>query len=179
MGDRWRRFRAQGTRIRWLSGVIAAVLIIDVIGVAVASPKTKTVTATPTSRTTVAVTTTVAPSRTVVPTTTVPAITTSTLAPPPTLPSATVSVTTTGTSVANYISILINGKESQYTQVALPASYQVGAPGRSGVVASAQSGSSQASTSITCMINLHNGLRPVTKTAIGPFAIAQCNSNTR
>ncbi|MDQ2729795.1 MAG: hypothetical protein M3Y91_18505 [Actinomycetota bacterium] len=89
------------------------------------------------------------------------------------------SVTTTGTSAANYISILINGRESQYTKVALPASYQVGAPGRSGVVASAQNGSGQTITSITCTINLHNGSRPVTKTAIGPYSIAQCNSTIR
>ncbi len=178
MGDLWRRFGAQSTRIQWLSGLIAAVLVVGVVGVITANPKTKTVTATPTSPSTAVVTTT-APPRSGVPTTTVPPTTATTRSPPPSLPSATVSMTTTGTSAANYVSILVNGKERQYTQVALPAMYQVGAPDRLGVVASAQIGSGQAGAAITCTINLHNGSRPVTKTAMGPYAIALCNSNTR
>jgi hypothetical protein len=78
--------------------------------------------------------------------------------------------------VANYVSILVNGQESQHTHVTLPATYQVGAPGSQGVIASAQDGSGKVGAAITCTVNLHNGTPLVTKTAIGPYAIAECNT---
>ncbi len=179
MGHLWGRFRGQRTRLQWLSALIAVVLIVGVIGLVASSPKKKTVAATPAFPTTTAAPTTKAPTRTVAPTTTVPTTTTTTPPTTSSLPDATLTVTATGTTVANYVSILINGQESQHTAVTLPATYQVGVPGREGVVASAQNSSGQSKSSITCRINVHNGLPPVTKTAVGPYAIAQCNTNTK
>lgn len=178
MGHLWGRFRGQPTRIQWFSALIAVVLIVGVIGLVASSPKKNTVATTPAFPTTTAAPTTKAPTRTVAPTTTLPTTTTT---PPTTssLPEATLTVTATGTTVANYVSILINGQESQHTAVTLPTTYQVGVPGREGVVASAQNSSGQSKASITCRINVHNGLPPVTKTAVGPYAIAQCNTNTK
>lgn len=178
MGDLRGRFRAQSTRIQLLSLIIAAVLVVGVIGVAVASPKKKTVAATRPFPATTVTPTTRAPALSLAPPTTVPT-TSTTPSSTSSLPATTLTITATGTSVANYVQILINGQVSQHTNVTLPATYQVGVPNREGVVASAQNASGQGRASITCSINVHNGSPPVTKTAVGPYAIAQCNTNVK
>ena len=180
MGQLWRRFRAQSTRTQWLSGAIVAVLVAGVIGVTLSSPGTRSAAVTPASRRPV-VTTRVPPTTTVAPTTTTrsaaPSTSSSTTSAPG--PDATLTITATTTSPANYVSILVNGHQSQHVDVALPATYEIAVPSGAGVIASAQEGSGKPAAAITCKVNLHNGTPPVTKTAVGAFAIAQCNTNPR
>lgn len=179
MGQLWRRFRAQSTRTQWLSGAIVAVLVAGVIGVTLSSTGTRKAAVTPASRKPV-VTTRVPPTTKVAPTTTrsaAPTTSSSTTSPPG--PDATLTITATSTSPANYVSILVNGHQSQHVDVTLPATYEVAVPRGAAVIASAQEGSGEPGAAITCKVNLHNGTPPVTKTAVGAYAIAQCNTNPR
>lgn len=100
------------------------------------------------------------------------AVPTTTTAPAPAL---VITVTGTATATANSITLDINNQETQHTDAPLPYTYTDPSYVSQGfgVIASAQNGSSNPTTTITCTIT-ESGNQVTTNTATGPYAIAEC-----
>ena len=90
-------------------------------------------------------------------------------------PIITLRVTGTG-SRANSITFLINGQETQHTDVALPWSTAIPYDNQQILGVTAQTDDSSATASISCSITI-TGEKPITNTSTGPYSVVDCTGS--